>query len=74
MTGRLCCHDRSTYCGGMATTVNRSTFDCSQRVVDRQAEIVRLTRDANSYDRHSEPGCAFEAARLRRIAAALTQR
>lgn len=54
-------------------TAQRSTFDCSQRVVDRRAEIARLTRDANSYDKHPEPGCAFEAARLRRIAAALTQ-
>jgi hypothetical protein len=55
----------------MATTVIRSRPQCPE--FDRQ-EIERLNDSARDYDQHSEPGCAFEAARLRRIAEALSQR
>jgi len=80
MTERLCCHDRFTYCGSMATTVNRSSADCAQRVVNRAAEIAQL-EDAEQYyrslvspdDPDGTMACAFEARRLRRIRTALSR-
>lgn len=68
-----------TYCGAMATTVNRSTAECAQRVVDIQAEVDRLAETEEYYrslvsadDPDGTLGCAFEARRLRRIRTALS--
>jgi hypothetical protein len=62
-------------------TVNRSTIECPQRVVDRRAQVAELEATEKFYRDLVDPAdpdgtvaCAYEAHRLRRIAVALRQR
>jgi hypothetical protein len=63
----------------MATTVNRSTTECAQRVVDLQDQIDQLADAENYYrslvsvdDPDGTLACAFNARRLRRIRDAIS--
>lgn len=64
----------------MATTVNRSIADCTQRVADPADEIAQLAATEEHYRSLVSPedpdgtlACAYEARRLRRIRTALTR-